>query len=110
MRMRKKADLPHKASALLLFPTVHAACAAVAVLAKAPVDSVELMDRASLRSVEGQPGLPEGLEQLRLLALRYSDPCVMDLYFQLDLQIVLRANFHIDINVAIFGELDGISE
>ena len=54
----------HKASALLLFPTVHAACEATVTLIKNPVDSAELMDRASLRSVEGQPGLPPGLETL----------------------------------------------
>ena len=54
----------HKASALLLFPTVHAACEATITLTKAPVAAVELMDRASLRSVEGQPGLPAGLETL----------------------------------------------
>ena len=53
-----------KASALLLFPTVHAACEATVTLIKNPVDSAELMDRASLRSVEGQPGLPPGLETL----------------------------------------------
>ncbi len=54
----------HKASALLLFPTVHAACEATVTLTRNPVDAVELMDRASLRSVEGQPGLPPGLEAL----------------------------------------------
>ncbi len=57
-------ELPCKASALLLFPSVHAACEATITLKKAPVSAVELMDRASLRSVEGQPGLPPGLETL----------------------------------------------
>ena len=53
-----------KASALLFFPSIHAACEAAITLNKAPLSAIELLDRASLRSVEGQPGLPEGLEQL----------------------------------------------
>ena len=50
-----------KASSLMLFPSVHAACAATALLSKEPVAAVELMDRASLRSVAGQPGIPADL-------------------------------------------------
>ena len=61
---RTVADFAHKASALLLFPSVRAACDATVTLKTTPVDAVELMDRASLRSVEGQPGLPAGLECL----------------------------------------------
>ncbi|MFQ6021897.1 MAG: FAD-binding and (Fe-S)-binding domain-containing protein [Acidiferrobacterales bacterium] len=57
-------DPPHKASALILFPDVKTACEA-AVIAKAqPVAAVELMDRASLRSVEDKPGMPDYLKQL----------------------------------------------
>jgi len=51
----------HKASALILFPDIHTACRAVAVLKKAPVAAVELMDRAALRSVETKPGMPDFL-------------------------------------------------
>ncbi|WP_033954119.1 FAD-binding oxidoreductase, partial [Pseudomonas aeruginosa] len=43
---------PHKASALLVFPTVETCCTAVAVLKRQPVSAVELLDRRSLRSVE----------------------------------------------------------
>ncbi len=50
---------PAKASALLLFPDIVEACRAVALLKKTPVSAVELMDRASLRSVEGRPGMPD---------------------------------------------------
>ncbi|TAN56847.1 MAG: FAD-binding oxidoreductase, partial [Magnetospirillum sp.] len=42
----------HKASALLLFPDIAEACRTVALLKSAPVSAVELMDRASLHSVE----------------------------------------------------------
>jgi D-lactate dehydrogenase len=47
-----------KATALILFDDLGAACAAVSVLAHTPVAAVELADRAALRSVEGKPGLP----------------------------------------------------
>jgi D-lactate dehydrogenase len=55
---------PHKASALILFPDSAAACSAVAVLKASPVDAVELMDRASLRSVEEKTGMPRFLKEL----------------------------------------------
>ncbi len=55
---------PHKASALMLFPDVAAACRAVAILKSCPVEAVELMDRASLRSVEEKKGMPPYLKQL----------------------------------------------
>jgi D-lactate dehydrogenase len=47
-----------KASALALFPTVVDACEAVIRLKQTPVDAVELMDRASIQSVEDKPGMP----------------------------------------------------
>ena len=50
-----------KASSLILFHELETACAAVTILAQAPVAAVELADRAALRSVEGKPGLPESL-------------------------------------------------
>ncbi len=55
---------PHKASALMLFPDIHTACTAVSVLKQAPVDAVELMDRAALRSVQSKAGMPEYLKGL----------------------------------------------
>ncbi len=53
-----------KASALMLFPSVVDACAAIIRLKPAPVAAVELMDRASLRSVEDKPGMPEFIRGL----------------------------------------------
>ena len=53
-------ELPFKASSLMLFPSVHAACEASALLGAAEgklVDAVELMDRGSLKSAEGQEGI-----------------------------------------------------
>ena len=57
-------ELPCKASALALFPDVGTACRAVPMLKACSVDAVELMDRASLRSVEGKEGMPEYLPEL----------------------------------------------
>ena len=51
-------DHAAKASALLLFPDIGEACRAVTLLKRTPVSAVELMDRASLRSVEDKPGMP----------------------------------------------------
>ncbi len=57
-------ELPFKASSLMLFTSVAEACRAVIALQDAPISSSELMDRASLRSVEGQPGIPEHIAGL----------------------------------------------
>jgi D-lactate dehydrogenase len=57
-------DLPVKYTGLLLFPDLHAACAAIAPLRDAGAAALELMDRASLRSVETQPGIPPEIREL----------------------------------------------
>lgn len=57
-------EAPNKASALILFKSMKDACQAVFTLKKQPVDAVELMDRAALRSVEDKPGMPEYLKTL----------------------------------------------
>ena len=55
----------HKASALIIFPDIAGACTATALLrSRNKVAAVELMDRASLRSVEGKAGMPEILADL----------------------------------------------
>jgi D-lactate dehydrogenase len=57
-------DLPVKYTGLLLFPDLYAACAAIVPLRDAGAVSLELMDRASLRSVEDQPGIPPSIKTL----------------------------------------------
>ena len=54
----------HKASALILFDRLETACSAVTKLKPTPVAAVELLDRASLRAVQGQPGMPDALGEL----------------------------------------------
>jgi D-lactate dehydrogenase len=55
---------PFRASALMIFPDIETACNAVSMLKSAPVSAVELIDRAGLRSVENQDGLPPFLKTL----------------------------------------------
>ena len=57
-------DYTDKASALILFDELEAACRAVTILKGEPVAAVELADRAALRSVEGKPGLPDSLHKV----------------------------------------------
>ncbi len=55
---------PCKATSLMVFPDIEKACNAVSLLKSAPVSAVELMDRAGLRSVEDQEGVPGYLKTL----------------------------------------------
>jgi D-lactate dehydrogenase len=57
-------DLPLKSTGLLLFPSVPAACEAIEPLRASGAKALELMDRASLRSVEGRPGIPGFVSEL----------------------------------------------
>ncbi|KAL6050120.1 D-lactate dehydrogenase [Balamuthia mandrillaris] len=59
--LRTVDDLPYKASSLLYFPNIRTACEAVTMLKQAPVDAVELLDRASLRSAENSGLIPTNL-------------------------------------------------
>lgn len=51
-------DLPVRYTGLLLYPSIHAACASIAPWKAAGAAALEVMDRAALRSVERQPGIP----------------------------------------------------
>ncbi|MCF7797341.1 MAG: FAD-binding oxidoreductase [Lentisphaeria bacterium] len=57
-------DDPYKSTALLLFPDLFAAATAVTPLKTAGAEALELMDRASLRSVQDEPGMPSVLKTL----------------------------------------------
>ncbi|WP_225809710.1 FAD-binding and (Fe-S)-binding domain-containing protein [Halomonas lysinitropha] len=57
-------DEPLKAAALAFFPDMGTTCRATIALKQSPVSAVELMDRAALRSVQDQPGMPEVLKTL----------------------------------------------
>ncbi|MCB0742887.1 MAG: 4Fe-4S dicluster domain-containing protein, partial [Ignavibacteriae bacterium] len=55
---------PNKATALIIFPNIKTACSVIPILNELPVDAAELMDRASLRSVENKIGMPDYLKTL----------------------------------------------
>ncbi len=58
-------DLPaYKSTGLMLFPDIARACEAVVLLKDCQVSAAELMDRASLRSVENKPGMPPYIKSL----------------------------------------------
>ncbi len=59
--LRTVPDLPVKVTGLLLFADLHAACAAIVPLNGAGARALEVMDRAALRSVESEPGVPAAL-------------------------------------------------
>ena len=48
----------HKATALMMFPRIEGACRIAARMQTLPVAAAELMDRASLASVENKAGMP----------------------------------------------------
>jgi len=57
-------ELPFKASSLIIFPDIKNACMAVSLLKATPVQAVELIDRAGIRSVENETGVPAYLKDL----------------------------------------------
>jgi D-lactate dehydrogenase len=59
--LRTVPDLPVKYTGLLLFPTVRDACDGIVPLRDAGAAALELMDRAALRSVERQAGIPPSI-------------------------------------------------
>ncbi|WP_372768749.1 FAD-binding and (Fe-S)-binding domain-containing protein [Lutibacter sp.] len=80
-------DHPYKASALMIFENIEMACNVVSILKSAPVAAVELMDRASLRSVEKMEGVPNYLPTLSAGASAVLVETVAPDMLQLKLQI-----------------------
>lgn len=57
-------DYPVKSTALLYFPDIYSACQAIVPLTESGAEAVELMDRASLRSIEDMKGVPAIIKTL----------------------------------------------
>ncbi len=62
--LRTVVEHQHKASALMLFNSMADACNAIPVLRSCSVAAAEIMDRASLSSVEDKPGMPDEIKGL----------------------------------------------
>ena len=65
IRYNTVVEHPFRASSLMIFPDIEKACMAVSLLKSAPVAAVELIDRAGLRSVENEAGMPGFLKGLQ---------------------------------------------
>lgn len=62
--LRTVPDLPAKVTGFLIFPDLRSACAAIVPLKEAGAAALELLDRAALRSVENQEGIPPSIREL----------------------------------------------
>ncbi len=60
--LRTVTEYEFRASSLMLFPDTGNACKAVVLMKNTPVSAVELIDRAGLRSVEDEIGMPSFLK------------------------------------------------
>jgi len=64
VRLRTLADDPYKSAALLFFDDIRAATETVIPLQEAGAQALELMDRAALRSIENEKGMPKEIRSL----------------------------------------------
>ena len=62
--LRTVPDDPLKHTGMLFFPDVPAACSSIVPLRESGARTLELMDRASLASVQGRPGVPGNIPGL----------------------------------------------
>jgi D-lactate dehydrogenase len=71
-------DDQYRLTSLMIFPHMYAACAAVKPFVEHGAAAVELLDRASLRAVEGKPGVPDRWrslpEQATALLVEFRSP------------------------------------
>jgi D-lactate dehydrogenase len=76
-------DYPYKSTALLYFTTIYDACQAIVPLTQAGAQMVELMDRASLRSIDNLEGIPDFVKTLpdsaAALLIEFQENSPMDL-------------------------------
>lgn len=70
VRLRTLPTEPHQATALLLYPDVHAAVAAVAGWSERGARAIELLDAVSLQTMGRQPDVAEGKPAALLVELR----------------------------------------
>ena len=62
--MQTVPDYPFKSTAFIYFQDIYSACQAIRPLTETGAEAVELMDRASLRSIENIKGVPQILKSL----------------------------------------------
>ncbi len=98
-------DEPHKATGLLFFPDIFSACQTIQPLIDAGAAMVELMDRASLRSVEHLPGMPAMIKTLPETAagllIEFQQPGIQELEKQVNHFLSLTSGFSL-LNAPVF--------
>ncbi|MGB4400694.1 MAG: FAD-binding and (Fe-S)-binding domain-containing protein [Daejeonella sp.] len=76
-------DYTYKSTAFIYFKDIYSACQAIEPLTKTGAEAVELMDRASLRSIENIKGVPEIFQTLpesaAALLVEYQSNSIEDL-------------------------------
>ena len=90
-------DYPCKATSFLYFEDIFAACKAIVPLTQAGAQAVELMDRASLRSIENIPGVPGRLKTLpgnaAALLVEFQDYTFDDVRHKVELLLPMAKSF-----------------
>nr|WP_255670482.1 FAD-binding and (Fe-S)-binding domain-containing protein [Mucilaginibacter sp. UR6-11] len=98
-------DYPEKLTAMLYFPDIYSACRAISPLTTSGAAAVELMDRASLQSIENIEGMPTEIKTLpenaAALLVEYQGNTQDELKLQMDsflaiandLQLLNQAEF-----------------
>lgn len=100
-------DYPAKATSILFFKSMTDACDAIVPLRDSGAEMIELMDRASLRSIEDIKGIPDIIQFLpepaAALLVEYQDVDVLQLekkivaFAQISLPLLLPAVFTTDV-------------
>lgn len=81
-------DYPYKSTAFIYFKDIYSACQAIRPLTDTGAEAVELMDRASLRSIENIKGVPSILKTLpeptAALLVEYQANTVEELHVKIE--------------------------
>ena len=97
--METVSDYPYKSTAFLYFENIYSACQAIEPLRLTGAEAVELMDRASLRSIDSVKGVPSILKTLpegaSALLVEYQANSPEDLQSKIDSLNPYASKFHL---------------
>ncbi len=103
-------DYKEKSTALLYFPDIYEACKAIVPLTNSGAEAVELMDRASLRSIEHIKGVPDLLKTLpesaAALLIEYQAHTKEDLEEKINQFLLLSTELSL-LSPAVFTQIPG---
>ncbi|MDX2195926.1 MAG: FAD-binding and (Fe-S)-binding domain-containing protein [Cytophagales bacterium] len=97
------ADKPHKATSLIIYNNIYAACSQIPALKDSGAEALELMDRASLKSIEDLKGCPPHIQNMP------AEACALLVEYQShdlqELDILLSKFYAIDMHAHIIGDV-----